>query len=355
MKKLLGKIVLFSVPFLLLLLMEMCLPIDFFTFRAWEALIVGGRNTRYISFFNLFLPGPFYPDMKLSKIEEGDLGHHTVYAVKKRVKWETDTYGYRKRPNSGKPSRVVIIGDSNIVGSGLTQEATLSEILGSRLGVDVYPLAPADMNIFLRDKRFTGGSTNVVILAALESTIVNLPLIITEEKNYGPFLENNLIRGVVIFLNRICKMNMYRFMRAKRDQTPKHVYGGMLFVRGDDANKEITNDEYEKTVHTIAHYNKIVTSRNVRFIFLPIPNKENIHYDVLPLKKKSIFLKSLIADLQQNEIEVIDTQSAFEEAKNKGVSLYFSDDTHWNEEGVNLTANLIARRVGPFLENQVPR
>jgi len=350
MKKLLGKIILFSAPFFLLLAMELCLPIDYFTFRAWEALTVSWHHDR----FSICLPGPFYPDVKLTKIEEGDLGHHTPYAEKKLVTWETDTYGYRKKPKPGALPRIVIVGDSTIAGSGLTQEATLSETLGSVLGVDVYPLAPADMNVFLRDERFTGGPAEVVILAAIERNIVLLPLLKPKEERYGPFLENRLIRRIAILLNRIRKMNMYYFVRARRSQTPRHVYGGMLFWQGDEANREIPKNQYEKAVRTIASYSELVKSRNMRFIFLPIPNKENIYHDLLPSKEKPYFLDRLIADLQQHGVEVIDTQSSFEEAREKGVPLYISDDTHWNEEGVRLTAGLIARKAGVLRGNHVP-
>jgi hypothetical protein len=59
MRKLSGKVLLLSFPFLILLAVEMYLPIDYFTFRAWEALIVSWHHPR----FSICLPGPFYPDM----------------------------------------------------------------------------------------------------------------------------------------------------------------------------------------------------------------------------------------------------------------------------------------------------
>ncbi len=348
MKKLVGRIFLIALPFFLLVAMELYLPIDYFTFRAWEALIVSWHHPR----FSICLPGPFYPNMKLTKVEEGDLGHHTPYAVRRHVSWETDSYGYRKRTNPGALSRIVIIGDSTIAGSGLTQEATLSETLGRRLGVDVYPLSPADVNIFLRDGRFAGGSTDVIILAAFERNIVHLPLLKPGEKRYGPYFENNRVRQVAVILNRIMKQNMYHFIRARRNQMPEHVYGGMLFWQGDEANKEVSKDDYERAVRTITSYNELLKSRGLRFIFLPIPNKENIYHDLLPSKEKPVFLKHLIADLRQHGVTVIEIQSSFEEARKKGATLYLSDDSHWNEGGVSLAADLISLKLGLILDKQ---
>ena len=80
--------------------------------------------------------------MEITKIEEGDLAHHTRFAIKKKVKWMTDRYGYRKQNTDRKKHEVVIIGDSNIAGSGLTQEEILSEVLEEQLKDSVYPYAP---------------------------------------------------------------------------------------------------------------------------------------------------------------------------------------------------------------------
>ncbi|MDI7259530.1 MAG: hypothetical protein QME90_06390, partial [Thermodesulfobacteriota bacterium] len=89
MKKILFKSALFLLPFFLSIFIELfILPIDLFTFRVWESLVV--RKYRNI------LAGPFYPNMEITKIEEGDLAHHTRFAVKKEVQWITDRYGFRK-------------------------------------------------------------------------------------------------------------------------------------------------------------------------------------------------------------------------------------------------------------------
>jgi hypothetical protein len=45
------------------------LPIDFFTIRPWEAVIV--RKMK------MLLPGPFYPYMKINRIEQGDVARYS--------------------------------------------------------------------------------------------------------------------------------------------------------------------------------------------------------------------------------------------------------------------------------------
>ncbi len=50
--------------------------------------------------------------------------------------------------------------------------------------------------------------------------------------------------------------------------------------------------------------------------------------------------------LRGQDIVVIDAYTAFMDARQKGVLLYQLDDTHWNENGVNLTAELVIDELG---------
>ena len=105
MKKFLLSFILFLLPFVAAVVVEVfVLPVDFFTFRVWGG-IEGGLIHRS-------LPGFWYPRMKVAKVEEGDLAHHTPCALKKANYWETDRYGYRKKDNPLSVPRIVIIGDS---------------------------------------------------------------------------------------------------------------------------------------------------------------------------------------------------------------------------------------------------
>jgi hypothetical protein len=81
-------------------------------------------------------------------------------------------------------------------------------------------------------------------------------------------------------------------------------------------------------------------SKGIRFIFLPIPEKENIYHEYLQTKRP-LFLEQLISTLKHLGIETVDTQKPFEEAFRKGVLLYHTNDTHWNENAVRITADLV--------------
>jgi alginate O-acetyltransferase complex protein AlgJ len=356
MRKFLFKFTLFLLPFFLAICLELfILPIDFFTIRVWESLVVKK--------FKNILPGPFYPNMETTKIEEGDLAAHTRFAIKKKVRWMTDRYGYRKQDTDLQKHKMVIIGESNIAGSSLTQEEILSEVLEDQLKVSVYPYAPVGrINSFLKNKRFIENSPDIVIFARIERELLDLPSLkpIRENKLSSKFKKqiqkNRMIQSLTIQLDRVSKMIMLHHFRAnlrRSISTPKHFgsehissqYGPIFFVQGRSANEDVSKEKLDKAIQIIKSYNDAVKSRGIRFIFLPIPNKENIYFESLQTPRP-VFLEQLISGLKSHGIETIDTQKAFEEAFQKNqVLLYHTDDTHWNGNAVRIAADLLTKVI----------
>jgi len=356
MKTFVLKSTLFLLPFILALLIELfVLPIDFFTFRTWEAILV----MKYRTFFS----GHFYPNMEISRIEEGDLAAHTPFAVEKKVRWVTDRYGYRKQNTDLQRHQVVIIGESNIAGICLSQDEILSEVLEDRLKVSVYPYAPVGgINSFLKNERFMEHSPDVVIFARIERELLDLDSLKPIRKGSWfsklkrPLQENRAIQSLAIALDRISKMAMLHYFRASlrrsisppKPHAPQFIssqYGPIFFIQGKSANEDVPNEKLDRAVRMIRSYDKALKRRGIRFIFLPIPNKENIFYKGLGTTKP-VFLERLISELKRYGVETIDTQKAFEEAFEKNqILLYHTDDTHWNANGVRLTAELLVKAI----------
>ena len=356
MKRFFLKLLLFSSPFLLLIGIELfALPIDFFTFRVWEAILVKE--------FHSVLSGQFYPHIDITKIEKGgDLAPHSPFAVPRRVKLMTDRYGYRKKDREGLKPHVVVIGDSNIIGGGVSQEEMFSEVLEDRLKVPVYPYASAGFNTFLKDLRFRKDPPRIVIFSRIERDLLDLsfPKESKRRKTFLTFYEwrdhvtqIRWVQTVGVLLDRLCKMNMLHFIRSRmrnkvvRENHPfPSPFGPIYFLQGEEANRPISRDQLEKAVNTIEAYHQVLTKRGIRFIFLPIPNKENIYHDYLPNPRRPVFLEQLIKELRKRNIETVDTQKAFEEEYRKHAALlFFLDDTHWNPRGVRLAAELTARLI----------
>ncbi len=362
MKKFILKFIAIFIPFMIAIGIEvLILPPDFFTFRVWEALRI-----------KKFLSGKFYPNMVITKVEEGDLAAHTIFAYKRKVTWITDRYGYRKENTNRHKHEIVLIGDSNVAGCGLTQEDILSEVLEKRLMVSVYPLAPANVNTFFKDWRFKKYPPHVVIIASIERGICDLPRAKAFSKKTPTILErqlselggnmesqildNRFIQFVGKSIDRMYKENMLYSLRARlRRIVSSQSYninyqsistkdGFVFFIQGSKANKDVSKDEFDRAVYVIKTYNEFLKGKGIRFIFLPIPNKENIYYKYLQTEKP-IFLKQLISTLRNLGIETIDTQKAFDDAFQKGPALYQRDDTHWSAQGVKIAADLIEQTL----------
>jgi len=155
-------------PFLAAAILELFVfPIDFFTFRVWEAALA--TPYRY--------PGSYYPNLHVRKAKEfGDYyrtgGRDTTQS--KSVEWFTDGYGMRNRPEIEKEGKydVVVLGDSNIVGSSLDQKDTLTEVIGTRSGAIAYSYSIAHdiISLFFSDPRF---SQRFPRLLVVESKVIN--------------------------------------------------------------------------------------------------------------------------------------------------------------------------------------
>lgn len=356
MRKFILKAFLFACPFLFMIGIELfALPVDFFTFRIWEAVLI--RKVHSI------FPGHFYPLMELTKLEtRGDLARHTPFANPKKVKWITDRYGFRKRDREGMKPAIVIVGDSNIAGQALSQEEMLSEVLEEKLKVPVYPYAPVgSINTFLKDLRFRKDPPQTVILSYIERDILHMPFPKPRRTERFPAFyewrervrQIRWVQSTGVLIDRLFKMNMLNYVRSKIGNTVSlgfcyfpSKFGLMLFVQGETANRAVSSERLGKTVETIEAYDRILRRRNIRFIFLPIPNKENIYHDFLPDPRRPVFLEELIRELKKRNIETVDTQKAFEEEYRKhSALLFFLDDSHWNPRGVRLAADQTAKLI----------
>ena len=243
-------------PFLALQLIELfVLPIDFFTFRVWEAALA--TPYRY--------PGAFYPELHVRKVREyGDYYRIEGEQFKKQskaVEWFTDRNGMRNRPEVEQCEKydIVVLGDSNIVGSFLDQKDMLTEVLSARSGKTAYSYSIAHdiVSLFFNDARLAAKSAGLLVVeskvgnwTANNSSLINfreLPdgsLEIVDRK--GEFERNfhaparNLAMEKLD--SRLQKQAMYHWFRASLATdfaVPKRSGGEVFFgspVRGAPGN-----------------------------------------------------------------------------------------------------------------------
>lgn len=348
MTRLVAKLFLLALPLWFLAGVDLVLPVDAFVFRAWEALVITNRpaDSQLRAIFPCTaLPGPFLPDTRLERIETGDLGHDTPSAEPHRVVWETDEYGYRARPSRITPE-LVIIGDSLVVGSGLSQEDTLAEVLRRGHGIQAYPYAPATPADFLQDPRFREQPPRFVVLACIERQILEPSgLVRSEEPMRHParWVRSLGLRAAEFAWVRMMRLNLLGYLRAKvNGRLPRPTHGGTLFLQGIAANTPPNQADLEAASARLAQHATATRARGMEFAFLAVPNKETIYADLIPGSSAPSTLPRLQEALRHRGVVSLDVEGALRQAREDQVSPYLRDDTHWSPTGVKIAAAAIA-------------
>ncbi len=332
---------------------KLVIPLDWYTFRSWEVLV--DRRPAPLA------AGPFYPNQTLRRVEVGDLGARTPFAVEKHVEWYTDAYGFRNRTAEGPHGYdVVIVGDSVAAGSSLTQADTLAEMIGALSGQRVYSYAPSTMAAFLRDERFRARPPAAVVFVGIErnlyQTVLSPPPPPVTERLYGRYVPEPLTVG----LDRVRKKpllttHLYRALRG-RPAYPAVVdeEHRMLFLPDAlrwDARYRADPRLVRRTAAAIASYRAAAAERDIRFIFVPVPDKKTVYWDFLQAQpgaptEPPPFLGDLVELARTQGVEVVDLEPAYRsERAERGTLLYHRDDTHWNAQAVAMAAELITDRL----------
>lgn len=362
MKTLLLKLCLFVCGIFLLIYFIVFLPANFYTFRTWESLI-------WSTFKKNPTAGNFYPNKVCQRDEKGDLGHGSKYEViKKNIVWKTDKYGFRNDPKSVYKDGIVLVGDSNSVGSGTSQESILSYQISKKAETQVFNYSPKDIDEhFIKNLRMMNVYPKLVIFQIVER---NIPSIKYHDLSEAISGSNLLLRGVEdseflqqikVFKDIIFKKEPIRFIQSRIESkfeafSMPTIIGAenMLFYSPSLRVNSISDEEIRNIVNTISLISTSLKRNGIDFIFVPVPNKETIYYELLPIEirmniNNSDFLVRLKKELDFYNLSSIDLYSAFRLHAANGEKLYLPDDTHWNSAGIELAAEMIVQEISKKL------
>ncbi len=323
---------------------ELLLPLDTFTYRAWEALIVTRPNA--------LLPGPFYPDVRLERAELGDL-HRSGIAEEKHVVWSTDAAGFRTS-SSAEGARVLLVGDSFAAGSSLTQDATLGAVLSRELGQLVYSTAPGSPQLFLtrNSLRPLVESVKVVVFVQVERNLgaVRPPPSWPDGQLAGPAWDQPAPNGGPLVLDRLRKAPMLRFLRARysgfffEPASPATVAqlddgSPMAFMTGMEAFVSYSDRAIDRVAGVLIAHQQWFEARGVRFVFVGVPDKETVYAGAFGMPRPDL-LTRLQRRLAASGVEFVDAFQILsaEADRDPQTLLFHRDDTHWNPQGVELVA-----------------
>jgi len=347
MNKFLKTTYLFSINLLCILIIlpvvEIFLPLSIFTYRSWEALIF--NNSKYSKC------GPFYPNATTTMKEEGDLGHHTKKALIKSVIWKTDCIGYRNNDFISDPD-IILIGDSFFAGSSLSQDETISFRL-SKLSADkVYNMSPANMPAF--DKLLNKGvikKPKTIIYSIVERNMP--PAVFTpfvKEVNLSLFFELAHHIDANVILDRAFRLYSIEWAKARFNNihgmgVASEINPDMMFLPSRKNNID-SNIRLKSTYDALASYKKYCDSLEINFIFVPMPDKRTVYYDLVPLEKQPNYLNKLDSLLKTNNIHSINTLEIYNNCRQTSDKLlYHLDDTHWNKVATELIAESLCVKL----------
>jgi hypothetical protein len=344
----LSRLLLVTLPLAALLVVEALLPIDAFTFRAWEALEIRSRlvDTRAVRLFPwTTLPGPFLPDARLELVEEGDLGHHTPLARRRLASWVTDAWGYRVSPGGADPE-LVLVGDSEVVGTGLDQRETIAEVLRTGHGLGAYPYAPSNLAAFFADRRFSERPPRWLVVECVERQVLEdfrvMPTVRPKPRPVQ-LVHSAPLRAFETAWNRLTRMAALGYLRARiNGRPPPLARGDLLFLRGLDGTAAPDPARVGAAADTLALLAARARDRGMRFAVLVVPDKETIYADLFDGAVRPPLLAALRRELEARGVEAIDLEGPFLAARARGEQPYLSDDTHWSAAGVSLAGALVA-------------
>ena len=351
-KRFLKKFLIFSSPILLFWIAEaFILPPNFFNYRLWESLLYSSQIPRM---------GPFYPNTHIDMTEQGDLGHHTAKAVNKHALWITDEWGFRNDRFIADPD-ILIVGDSFVAGTGLSQEETLAKRLGALLGtgVKIYSMAPAtmdDVNYMLQQGILH--KPKLVIFSLVERNVpspiagikdrpfdINTASYNVKRKWYG-------FTGFDAFYDRMTRFYSVKWTQARINHEQGRgivspVDHQMLFLQGKKSVAK-ADARLKSVSRVVLGYKKYCDTQHIDFLFLPMPNKETVYYELVPFSAQPDLLFRLDSALTGSGVACINTLALYNRERASGHLLYHPDDTHWN----SYATSLVAKEIKTFLDNK---
>jgi hypothetical protein len=333
-------------------------------FRPWEILIRGSSTH--------FLPG-----RRVEMMEFGNLGYRNwIRALQKPhpTVFTTDAHGFRNAHDIERP-RIVVIGNSFVVGIGLSDDETLPVRLSSVLGVPVYNFgAQFDHGppLFLADRRFADAPPEIAIWAPSASTV--RPMIIPERAQDhaepSPLVREAravfaAYQGIGDSILEVPKMlerdnGLSRWAKLSFHETSYALFGleDQIVVDGQpalveslEAQKLFDTPEQrqlDETVKSILWYQRALAARGTKLVIAPIPETGSIYPELFPEEDqrrlaRPAFLDRLFEELAREGVPAIDLRPPL--GKDRVPYLFLFDDTHWNSRCVQIAARAIAESL----------
>ena len=332
------------IPTLIWGIIEALLPITFFTHRHFEAVNFSSKVPAKTK---------MYPNIISSMDAVGDLCHHTSNEIIKHEIWKTDKLGFRNNEFI-EEADVLFIGDSFVEGSSLSQDEIISNKVSEKLkGKKVYNMAPSTLNSF--DEYLKRGiikKPKVLIYSIVERNVPDKlePYNLANNNSFKNLIKEAFSYGDInVFLDKAFKHYSVNWIQARINKSTgkgiqSKINPKMYFLNGPNQEYNLKNISVTRDV--LVTYKRYCDSLGIKFIFLPMPNKETVYYELVPFKKQPCYLLTLDSLLQNSNIQTINTLKIYNEYRQTNSDLlYHYDDTHWNSNATELISKAIVEKL----------
>jgi hypothetical protein len=310
----------------------------------------------------------FEPHRRVEMDEVGDLGYKTwVRALQhpRHVTFTTDSRGFRNAREIERPM-VVVVGDSYVVGVGVSDEATLSARLSARLGVDVYNYGlgiGGTPQLFLADDRFQRSPPRLLIYAPVQRMLRPRAVLLRDgwqdRRTRHGLAErwralDESTQTLLAALNRdngLAVEARYR-LNALRDRlfgSPDTIVvegQRMLVLTVEAQYLEVPTHERdpEGTVRSIAQLKAVLAERGIQLLFCPLFEAATIYPDFYPPESQAriqhpSMLDVVIPKARKSGVMTVDLRPVFDQQRFP--YLFLPDDSHWNPRAIDLAAATI--------------
>ncbi|MFO7977563.1 MAG: hypothetical protein R6U64_02785 [Bacteroidales bacterium] len=115
---------------------------------------------------------------------------------------------------------------------------------------------------------------------------------------------------------------------------------------------QYTDEQIDVFATNISHLaNMIKQKYNMDFLFLPVPERYSIYYDLTGEEEYHHFLTRLYIKLDKYNVAYI---PLYDDYKNSDVLLYHKTDTHWNTHGVHIALEKTLEAInGRYFSNNI--
>ncbi|MEQ8275819.1 MAG: hypothetical protein RMA76_38775 [Deltaproteobacteria bacterium] len=320
----------------------------------------------------------FLPSMAVEMDEYGVLSfnqHTPELRVTRSTRFTTDRWGFRNLPMGR--ARVVVIGDSFVLGAGASDDETFPYFLGQELGEPVYNYGAQKSwgaPYFLRDPRFVEYPPQLVLWMPSQMRLKPIPELPTATPSSPrPGTEPSGLSvayakwqsvGAPLVRARASanRDNGLRMLFAEHFQRLRRAafgHPGLIEVDGASAlamtpkaqllMKSPEDRRIDDVVATFVDLRDALAQRNIGFLFVPIPGQAEVYLDAFPPElREGAFVEPSMRELvlermRQEGTAVLDLGPAFSDASLP--YLWWRDDTHWTP----VAAQVAARQVSEYL------